>query len=349
MDKSNSIIISSERKRGQHLGAEESGAIQQLKKLGYSHRAIARELNCSPSTVGYELKRGTPEYSGRGRRPGYSAKPGASVYTANRSRCRRRKTIPRNAGFLRWMAEKIRNHGWSIDTCVGRSKRIKAFEAEKIPCTKTVYNMIWQGELEITLFDLPEVLSRRQRRKPRVPKRSDGKIIDLRPAEVKERNTFGHWESDTVVGRKNKGEPAAFTIVERLTGHYLSFKINGKTADGVAGAMQQLHEMFGDQFSKVFKTITTDNGSEFANFSDFEALGTEVYFAHHYSSWERPVNERTNRLLRKFMPKGVSMNSFSEEDILVFSDELNAMPRRRLGYRTPEELFEQQLDLIYQA
>ena len=83
MDKNHSITISAERKRGQHLGAEERGAIQALKKLGFSNRAIAREINCSPSTVGYELRRGTPVYSGRGRRPGYSAKRGTAVYKVN--------------------------------------------------------------------------------------------------------------------------------------------------------------------------------------------------------------------------------------------------------------------------
>ena len=79
MDKTNSITISAERKRGQHLGAEERGIIQALKKLGYSNRAIARAINCSPSTVGYELRRETPVYCGHGRRLGYSAKRGAAV------------------------------------------------------------------------------------------------------------------------------------------------------------------------------------------------------------------------------------------------------------------------------
>ncbi len=83
MDKTNSITITTERKRGQHLGSEERGMIQALKKLGYSNRAIAREINCSPSTVGYELRRGTPVYCGRGRRAGYSAKRGAAVYKVN--------------------------------------------------------------------------------------------------------------------------------------------------------------------------------------------------------------------------------------------------------------------------
>ncbi len=105
MDKTDSITISVERKRGQHLGAEERGTIQALKKLGYSNRAIAREINCSPSTVGYELRRGTPVYSGHGRRPGYSAKRGAAVYKVNRSRCRRPKSVPRESAFLRWMTE----------------------------------------------------------------------------------------------------------------------------------------------------------------------------------------------------------------------------------------------------
>ena len=75
-----STTIEEERKKGQHLDAEARGAIQQLKKLGYSNRAIAREVNCSPSTVGYELIRGTPAYSGRGRKPEYSAKRGAVAY-----------------------------------------------------------------------------------------------------------------------------------------------------------------------------------------------------------------------------------------------------------------------------
>ncbi|MBE6721511.1 MAG: hypothetical protein E7572_03335 [Ruminococcaceae bacterium] len=75
------------------MGAEERGAIQRLKRIGLSNRAIAREINCSPSTVGYELRRGTPEYSGRGRRPRYSAKRRAAVYRANRVRCRRPKDI----------------------------------------------------------------------------------------------------------------------------------------------------------------------------------------------------------------------------------------------------------------
>nr|WP_302664759.1 IS30 family transposase [uncultured Agathobaculum sp.] len=111
--------------------------------------------------------------------------------------------------------------------------------------------------------------------------------------------------------------------------------------------MEQLKEQYGEKFSQVFRSITTDNGSEFAAFSAFENLGTKIYFAHPYSAWERPVNERTNRILRRFLPKGRSIRDYSDEQILQFADEINATPRKRLGYRTPEELFELQLDSIY--
>lgn len=348
MDKTYSITMVEERKRGQHLGAEERGAIQRLKKLGHSNRFIAREINCSPSTVGYELKRGTPAYSGRGRKPNYSAQRGAAAYRDNRSCCRRHKKHSANTAFVRWAVEMIRSHKWSFDTCVGRARLFKLFPPHSIPCTKTLYNLLWSGALPITLFELPEVLSRRQHGKPRITKRLHGKNIDLRPAEVAERTQFGHWESDTVIGRKKKGEPAAFSIVERLTGYYITIRIAGKTTEGIADAMRQLHTEFGEHFSQVFRSITTDNGSEFAAFADMEAYGTDVYFSHPYSSWERPVNERSNRILRRFVHKGVSIATYSDEQILMFADEINAMPRKRLGYRSAEELFEAHLDQIYQ-
>lgn len=347
MDKSNFTTKFAERKKGEHLGSEERGAIEALKRLGYSNRAIAKVICCSPSTVGYELRRGTPEYCGRGRKPKYSAKRGGMVYKSNRKKCRCTKRIPRDSAFLRWMAAQMQIHKWSFDVCVGRARLEGRFSRSEIPSTKTLYSMLWKGELPLTLFDLPEILSRRTRGKPRLSKRLNGNSIDLRPTEVLSRTTFGHWESDTVLGKKCKGEPAVFTIVERLTGCYLCIKIAGKNGTGIEKAMEELAGIFGEQFPQVFKSITTDNGSEFSAFSSFEKYGTQVYFAHPYSSWERPVNERSNREFRKYVPKGKSIHQFTDDQILMFSDEINATPKKRLGYYTAEELFEKQLDLIY--
>ena len=102
-----------------------------------------------------------------------------------------------------------------------------------------------------------------------------------------------------------------------------------------------------EHFATIFKTITSDNGAEFESLSELGAWGTDIYFAHPYSSRERAQNERQNRLFRRYVPKGVSIDKYSAEQILEFADEMNALPRKRLGYRTPEELFDEFLDQVY--
>ena len=117
-----------------------------------------------------------------------------------------------------------------------------------------------------------------------------------------------------------------------------------RTCAGVGVALAQLQELY----SKIFKTITADNGPKFKTLSQFESrLSTQMYFTHPYSSWERAQNERHNGLLRDFIPKGKSMEQFSDDDILNITDMLNQRPRRILGYHTPTELFDVFLDEVY--
>ncbi len=113
-------------------------------------------------------------------------------------------------------------------------------------------------------------------------------------------------------------------------------------------AMKQLEEDYGkEHFKDVFKTMTADNGSEFETLSKMETLGTMVYFTHPYSSWERAQNERHNGLLREYIPKGASIEQFSDDDVLMMADELNDRPRRILGYKTPTDLFGAFPDKVY--
>ena len=114
-------------------------------------------------------------------------------------------------------------------------------------------------------------------------------------------------------------------------------------------AMSAIHDSLGEHFSKVFKTITVDTGSEFSDLGNISIWGTQVYFAHPYSSWERAQNERHNGLFRAFIPKGVSIDSYTDDEILSAADELNGRPRKKLGYHTPEELFDAFLDAVFVA
>ena len=352
MDCQDYITELAERKKGQHLQREERGTIQHFKRQGYSDRAIAKELGCSPTTVGNELRRGTPpRKSNKGREPGYSAKRGEAVYRSNRSRSRKPHKITGCQPFAHWVEKQFQEHKWSLDSCVGYARLHQLFAVEEMVCTHTLYNEVWAGSFPLKVTELPEAIKRKQNKafKPRENKKNYGKSISVRPEIAASRVEEGHWEGDTVVGKRGGKEAVVFSMVEKKTENYIALRIPGKTSEAVMAAMQMLKAEFGDRFSQVFKTITVDNGSEFADFSQVEEWGTDVFFAHPYTSWERPQNERHNGLFRAFLPKGASVENYSAEYILSAADELNGRPRKKLRYRTPEELFEAFLDSVFAA
>lgn len=352
MDHNQYTTNGAERKPGKHLTREDRGAIEAMKKLGQSNRAIARYLNCSPTTVSNELKRGTrPRTGRRGRIPGYSAKRGMLVYQAHRANSHKPHRVCKCSTFVQWVVNQVRQEKWSLDACVGYARKHKLFSPAEMVSTKTLYNELWAGNLALEPLELPEALKRKKCGKSTVKReKAYGTTIDERPEIASSRAEVGHWEGDTVVGKRNGKEAVILTLLEKKTQHYLAIRIPGKTSEAVDAAMQTLRKDFGESFfSQIFKTITVDNGPEFADFTKTEQFGTKVYFAHPYTSWERAQNERENGMLRRYVPKGVSIENFSDEDILWAADALNSLPRRNLGYCTPEELFEAFLDTVYAA
>lgn len=354
MDQSNSNIIREVRKSGSHLTLADRGMIQAFRSEHHSLRYIARKIGCSPSTILNELRRGTPKKNGtKGRNPVYTAVRGQQAYEKHRANSHRHCLIDDGScnDFLLWAAEKIRSKEdkWSIDVCVGRARREKKFPASHIPCTKTMYNMLKKGKLPITLTDVPLVLKRKASHpSPKKGKRIRGRSIDERPPIVNQKTEIGHWEVDTVVGKKEGREAVAFTALEKVTRNYIAIRIPSRSCEGVASAIRYLQNVYGEHFAEIFKSMTADNGPEFAELANLEEqIGTKVYFAHPYQSWERGQNERCNALLRSYVPKGTSFESFSDEDVLHMADCINARPRKILGYRTAEELFDDFLDEVY--
>ena len=126
-------------------------------------------------------------------------------------------------------------------------------------------------------------------------------------------------------------------------------KARNHTAEAINEALQTVMSYFAEQRDQVFKTITGDNGSEFAGLSLIEDGKLRVYFTHPYSSCEKGSNECHNRMLRRFIPKGKSISDYTADEICFFADCINGLPRKILGYATPEELFDRQLDRIYAA
>lgn len=344
MDKTN---YSMEHRKGQHLSAEERHEIEIRLKDGWSLYQIAHKLKRPYNTIKNEVRRGSVLLYG-GRVSRYKAKVGEARYRENRAASRKQYKRLAVDRFCKYVEQHFVEEQWSLDVCYGRALSSGAFERKEMVCTKTLYNYVDQGLLRIKNRDLPEKLRRNTKgRKVRKNKRILGDSIDIRPKSVELREEFGHWEIDTVVGSKKEKEPCVLTITERKTRHSIWVKAHNHTADAILSALKEVIAGFGERANLVFRSITGDNGSEFTRLPEITQQGMAVYFTHPYSSWEKGTNECHNKLLRRFIPKGKSMTSYLSEDIAYMADWVNSLPRKVLGYRTPEELFEAELDRIY--
>lgn len=220
-------------------------------------------------------------------------------------------------------------------------------------CTTTLYSYINQGLFpNLTNKDLFLKGKRKKKRKHnKVKKLPHGLSIEKRSQEVNERGTFGHWELDTVIGTKKKSN-TLLVFTERLTRYELIFRSKDKSALSTVKVINKLERVYGKNFRKIFKTITVDNGVEFANTPGMEnscltaKKRTTVYHCHPYSSYERGSNENQNRLIRQFIPKGKCINNISDTFIRYVQDHINNKYRKIFGYRTSADLFFEQLSRL---
>ena len=151
-----------------------------------------------------------------------------------------------------------------------------------------------------------------------------------------------------MVGQKSGNDQALLTLVERKSREYWMFPIKNRHADSVMEAFHVLQKTYSEHFSQVFKKITTDNGSEFSRLSELEELSeTLVFYTHPYTSCEKGTNERHNGIIRRFIPKGKRISDFDVDYIADIEIWCNSLPRKILNDRTPDEVFEDELDLIY--
>lgn len=238
--------------------------------------------------------------------------------------------------FLEYAEKQILENKLSPDAICGRAKMMKSFE--NMVCTKTLYNYIDMGLLKVKNIDLPLRVKRKVKQDVvRKNRRTLGLSIEKRPAEVETREEFGHWEIDTVVGKK-ESSPVLLTLDERKTRKRHIVKIASRSSKSVEQGLKKIIAYYGDKFSNVFKSITSDNGSEFSTLN--KALpNIPIYYAHPYSSFERGTNEKQNSLIRRFLPKGKSLDNVSDEVVKSIEDWINHLPRKIFNYHTSYEMF----------
>ena len=335
-----------ESRKFHHLTEIQRGQIEAMVKLKVPKVQIAIKVGISRSTLYEELKRGTVTQmnSDLTTREEYFAETGQIVYEKNRQKCRKPFKIGKVKEFVEYAEEKIIKEKLSPDSVVGYATKHKLFE--ETVCTKTLYNYIDKSLIEVRNIDLAQKVRRKPKRKRiREYRKKLGQSIELRPKIVDDREEFGHWEIDLIIGKNEAGE-VLLTLDERKTRKRYIMRLPAKKAQCVTEALKSLKQYYGDKFAKVFKSITADNGSEFASLSE---IGVPVYFAHPYSSWERGTNERQNGLVRFFIPKGKSISKVSDRTIKRAEEWINKIPRKLFNYSSSAELFEEEILLIYAA
>jgi len=330
-------------------------------RAGANKGEIARALFRDKSTIKREIKRGSVVQRKRNPYEGkpekhpeyieyttYFADVGQRVYQQHRNNCGSKNKIVACADMLSYVEEKILGlEKWSPDAAIGYAIANNLYPGQEFT-TKTFYNWVDDGLVKVKNIDLLLKVRRKPNKPRKIRKRILGKSIDERPAVVDAREEFGHWEGDGIIGKGCKGQ--LITLVERKLGVGLLFNAGDRSSERIVEIINSLHKEYGEHFNAIFKTITFDNGSEFANSTAIEQNGrTSVFYAHPYSSFERGTNENWNGIVRRFIPKDRCFDDLTFNDIQRINHYINTLPRKRFGYKTPLDLWYQHLKTIITA
>ncbi|MCJ7439882.1 MAG: IS30 family transposase [Acidimicrobiia bacterium] len=332
------VVPAPRRRREGHLSVEEREEISRGLARGESLRAIARALRRPPSTVCREVNRNR----GRSR---YRA---ADAHDRAWYRARRPKPclLARNPILGRFVADMLAED-WSPQQISGFLAEMTEPGSEMRVSHETIYKTLFIQSRGVLAKELTKHLrSRRPIRKNKHnvttgQHRSQIKAavsIRERPPEVEDRAVPGHWEGDLLLGR---GVTQMATVVERASRFTVLVQLDGRDMATVA---ESLSAKMNELPVELRKSLTWDRGMELASHHDVTAwTGLDVYFADPRSPWQRGTNENTNRLLRQYFPKGVTMAGLTQDDLDTVALKLNSRPRKTLGYRTPATALEQLL------
>lgn len=317
-----------------HLSIEEREKIQELLWQKKSIRYIAQELGRSPSSIGREIKKNNPIHKST-----YTPRL-AQIRALKKRSCRGQSKLEKDIVLRNYVTTHLKL-GWSPEQIAATAPGTISHEA----IYQYIYAQVHRngyGYTKPNKEDLRPYLARRKKRRtPQGLRRShrilkgDLPSIDDRPEIVDLRTEVGHWEDDLIVSRESPDKLK--TINERVSGLVFISKIpDGTAVVGDAAVIRRLKTV-PTQFRK---TLTRDRGSENVKYEKLStALKIQVFFAHPYSSWERGSNENLNGLIRRFFPKKTDFQLLTDAEIQRVEYLLNSRPRKRLGWKTPYQVF----------
>ena len=242
-----------------------------------------------------------------------------------------------NKQLIKEVNRLLKEEGKSPDIVAYKIRENKTFNVKV--STNTIYDGIRKGYLEVSTKDRKRMKDKSRRcrvERNKIPESKKDRSIELRPDYINNRKEFGHFEMDLVLGKQGKDTECLLTLTERKTRFEIVIKLNNKSSSEVIGAINSIKEHLKGYSSEIFKSITTDNGSEFSRYEEIEEiLGTMIYFCHPGASYEKGTNERHNGMLREYIPKGSDISKYSAEDLDRIVSKLNDLERKKLNYYTP--------------
>ena len=348
--------IEYKQKQYKHLNIKERVMIEtimkeQLEVYGKVNiTSIAKKLNRSKSTISREIRRNrfvvvtevfnkdsifkkkkviTFEYE--------STEANEKALKKQKEKGTSRIKLLYNKQLIKEVNRLLKEEGKSPDIVAYKIRENNTFNVKV--STNTIYDGIRKGYLEVSTKDRKRMKDKSRRcrvERNKIPESKKDRSIELRPDYINNRKEFGHFEMDLVLGKQGKDTECLLTLTERKTRFEIVIKLNNKSSSEVIGAINSIKEHLKGYSSEIFKSITTDNGSEFSRYEEIEEiLGTMIYFCHPGASYEKGTNERHNGMLREYIPKGSDISKYSAEDLDRIVSKLNDLERKKLNYYTP--------------
>ena len=353
-----------------HLTMEDRISIEILHTAGFNKAFIGAFVDKNRSSIKREIDKNAIEiwdinsrkspYKNKGQENirYYSSEKAQKNAEENKIKNRKRCKLDRYKN-LRWSVVallKEKNVDYSPDVIANLSKEGKIKDAEVSIGANAIYRAVKERKYGLTINDLPHGRGyfKRQKNNPHtqtkeISEKKKEISIEVMPEEIKRKETETHFEGDSVVGVAKGRHQTLITLVNTASQFLIIRRSENKTGQATVDTLDELEEEI-PQLSKIIESLLLDNGGEFSKIEEMMRSAKDkrkkrfqIYFTHPYASYERGCNENKNRLIRRYFKKGKLVEELSDEDILNIARKINNMPRKALGYKTPLEVFENNL------
>lgn len=348
-------------KQYHHLTKDDRSKIQSLieqkdkngKRL-FSNTYIANYLGVHKSTITRELRRIKSKInirSGKIKNKPYNVDDAQADYELKRAMSKAHYILDDFPKLRKYIEDKILIDKWAPDVIAGYIDSHELYKQDGFTSisTTTIYRSIHYGLLKVKKEDTRRMTkfekSGKYSKNSELPESKKSYSIELRPDDINNRESFGNWELDTVISTSKGTHKCLMTLTERKIRYEIIGILEAKTKEEVILKFKKIKDYLKNNIKKIMKSLTTDNGSEFAGFLDIiKITGAKLYFCHPYASCEKGANEKHNSIIRYFVPKGELFENYTTNQINDICDWMNNYPRKILDYYTPKEMLEKELN-----